>query len=214
MKKTRIVLVSCSVILLCLCIIAGMSYALFTDSASAINHLKAGKLDVTLQRTNLSYSVINEEGVFETVKDDKTVVDFTDATGENAFGLDSTTTLIAPGSYFDSEMTITNNGNVAFNYTVKIVLKDGTDEVFAKQLKVITTDAEGNVAAEKMLSDYANGVVISNGNIGVSTTGDPLSETFKVYVEFVDITANKDNNNAMDKNVFFDIVVEATQVTA
>ena len=64
MKTKRILLVSCSIILLCLMIITGLTYALFTDQFSVGNHLEAGRLNVTLERTHLEYSVLDEFGAF------------------------------------------------------------------------------------------------------------------------------------------------------
>ena len=108
MKKKRVLLVSCSVILLCMSIIVGMTYALFTDSVSVKNHLKAGNLDITLTRTNLEYSVLNEDGELAVteVTDD---YNFTDSTNENVFGIDAKDIRIVPGSYFDADMEIANN---------------------------------------------------------------------------------------------------------
>ena len=46
MRRKRALLISCSVILLCVSIIVGMTYALFTDSVSVNTHLQAGNLDI------------------------------------------------------------------------------------------------------------------------------------------------------------------------
>ena len=53
MNKRRAMLVSCAVILLCMAIIGGMTFALFTDRATISNHLQAGDLQITLKRTEL-----------------------------------------------------------------------------------------------------------------------------------------------------------------
>ena len=49
-SRKRTLLVSCAVILLCMTVIIGMTWALFTDTHTVKNHLKAGDLDITLER--------------------------------------------------------------------------------------------------------------------------------------------------------------------
>lgn len=218
MKKKRVLLVSCAVIMLCVCVIAGMSYALFTDSVSVKNHLKAGNLDVTLTRTNLEYCVLDEVGELDvtTVEED---YDFTGRTDENVFGIDSSDIRIVPGSYFDAEMQIANAGNTAFNYRISIRLVQ--DSALAEQLKVIVTDCEGNEQTA-MLTDLASGMEIDTGKMKV---GDE-PQTFHVRVEFLnDSDYNRElpeetpiedymhNNEAQSKLAVFDLVVTATQAT-
>ena len=64
-NKIKILFISYAVILLCTCFIVTGTYALFTDSAKVTNHLKAGNLDIRLERVNLEYQVLNEEGYLE-----------------------------------------------------------------------------------------------------------------------------------------------------
>ena len=52
-KRNRILLVSCAVILLCVSIIAGMTYALFSEAVTVKNHLQAADLDISLNRVYL-----------------------------------------------------------------------------------------------------------------------------------------------------------------
>lgn len=220
-KKKKVLLVSCTVIMLCICIIAGMSYALFTDSVSVGNHLQAGNLKVTLKRTNLEYAVLNDEGILETTTVEGEL-DLTDYTDENVFGLDSDDMLIAPGSYFDAELEIANTGNTAFNYSVSVKL-NGTATELAKQLKVTVYDANGTAIGEPaMLSDLASGLSISAGIMKV--TDD--AQKFRVRVEFVNDndynTALEnsteddlmDNDLAQSGSAAFDLVVTAEQTTA
>lgn len=219
MKKKRVLLISCSVILLCICIIAGMSYALFSDAVSVKNHLKAGNLDVTLTRTNLEYSVLNSVGelAVTTVSED---LELTSSSAENAFGINSTDLRIVPGSYFDADLKITNGGNTAFTYSVTVKML-GTENDLAKQLKVIVTHPDGNTT-EKMLSELSNGLSVTTGKMKV---GD-REQSFSVRVEFVNDTDYNgalpagaspedqiDNNAAQSKTAIFDIVVTAVQAT-
>lgn len=216
MKKKRVLLVSCSVILLCVCIIAGMSYALFTDSVSVGNHLKAGNLNVTLTRTKLEYSVLNTDGELEVTTEDDDL-DFTTSSTNNVFGIDSRDIRIVPGSYFDAELAIANGGNTAFTYSVSIRLL-GESTALAEQLKVIVTHPDGTTS-EKKLSELANGLSIDTGKMKV---GDE-EQQFSVRVEFIDdVEYNVDrpadermnNDEAQDDAAVFDLVVTAVQATA
>ena len=69
-NKKRILIISFSAIILCLCIFVGASYSLFTDSERVTTHLKSGDLDITLERVNLEYTVLNDEGYLE-IKEDQ-----------------------------------------------------------------------------------------------------------------------------------------------
>ncbi len=219
MKKKRALLVSCSVILLCMSLIVGMTYALFTDSVSVGNHLKAGNLDVTLTRTNLEYSVLNKDGEFETETVTATE-DFSKITGENVFGIDSKDIQIVPGSYFDAEMQIAHgeNSNVAFNYSVTVSLISSANDL-TDQLQVTITHSDGTKTVKK-LSELASGLSISAGKM----KSGAAPETFSIRVDFIDdVEYNKDlaageaamsNNKAQGQTAVFDLVVTATQATA
>lgn len=215
MKKKRVLLISCSVIMLCICIIAGMSYALFTDSVSVGNHLQAGNLNVTLTRTNLEYSVFNAEGelAVTTVAED---LDLTTSNANNVFGIDSTDIRIVPGSYFDADLEIKNAGNTAFNYSISIKLLGNSTDL-AEQLKVTVTHPNGTTT-EKMLSELAGGLSIDTGKMKVGDT----AQSFSVRVEFVNdsdynvnlpVEDRLNNNAAQNDSAVFDLVVTAVQAT-
>ena len=153
-KRKRALLIACSTILLCLALIVGGTYALFTDSAKVTNHLRAGFMDVTLIRTNYTHKVLDLQTGYLTDRvatGDELNVDFSGVTNENLFGLtmedDAATAyddrdLMVPGVSYRSEMKLTNNGTVAFNYTINIVYNETdangneSDSKFAEQLYV------------------------------------------------------------------------------
>lgn len=216
-RKKRVLLISCSVILLCMTIIVGMTYSLFTDRVSIKNHLHAGRLDVALVRTDLEYSVLDADGYLKTVKVERDV-DFSEGNDENVFGIDAKDLKIVPGSYFDADMEIRNNGNVAFEYNVGIKLL-GDPNALAEQLRVTVTHPDGSTT-EKMLSEMAGGIVIATG----SMSGSDARQEFGVKVEFVDdIIYNQsvsdtdplmDNDEAQGKSAVFDLIVTAIQATS
>ena len=215
-KKTSI-LMSVSLILICISIIAGTTWTLFTDTQEVNNHLQAGDLDITLTRTGLTKTTLNDRGYLVTLAKDETPKDFSQATSENIFDLAKkdgiVTELIVPGSKFVAEMEIENQSDVAFGYWIEITCKDQTKGAdLAKQLKVtVRTDADQSEFVGK-------GLVVrgeNNGYIEELAIGE--TGTFTVTVEFLDSAINdnqiEDNNLAKGDELKFDLVVHAVQVT-
>lgn len=204
MNKKRILITSCSVVLLCICAIIGTVYALFSDTVSVKNHLQAGTLDVTLERTELKYTLLNQNGQLETIED-LTPIDFTSPNNENVFGIDDSDVNIVPGSYFEAKMKLKNTGNVAFDCNVIIKL-DGSSNALAEQLRVTVT-RQGQEPIVKSLSALNdNGYSIAIGEMGANAS----DEVFTVRVEFITFDSN---NDAQDLSASFDLVVEAIQAT-
>lgn len=203
----RILLISCTVILVCVSVIVGMTYALFTDSVTVQNHLKAGKLDVSLVRTNLKYSVLNEDGQLEEVELSGTdnEVDFTESTPENVFGLDGTNKKIVPGSFFEAKMKLENNGNVAFAYEVKLHFSDSANAL-SDQLQVTVTHPDGHTTT-KTLSELSSAMTIAEGEM----TASDDAQGFVVKISFPDLP---NQNAAQNLTTAFDLSVSATQSTA
>ena len=206
-NKIKILFISYAVILLCTCFIATGTYALFTDSAKVTNHLKAGNLDIKLERVNLEYQVLNEEGYLEKyLNQDR--VNFTGLVGKNIFGLDSKNILVVPGSYFEAKLEIKNNGNVAFEYRCEIILNQAVNEL-SKQVVVTITDSN-NAVSIMNLSDISNGYTFKLGEMN----NNVLTDSFTIRLEFLDDAKNNvevDNNLAKNQELSFDLVVEAVQ---
>jgi len=213
-KKFRVLLMACMSMLLCVSAIAMGTYALFTDKVTIDNHLKAGTMNVTLKRTNLEWNCLNGNGYLETDSSDE-IVDFTNKTSRNIFDLNDET-LITPMCYYEATMELSNLSDVAYGYWIDVVLSDDTPSELAKQLKVeITTYDEEN-------NEVVSGKFVSEG-LSVGSKTEPIDEvpataetqTFKVKITFVngDENNNIDNNVAMNKEVKFDIIVNAIQLT-
>ena len=233
MNRKRVLLLSASMILLCMCVIVGATYALFTDSVTVKNHLMAGNLDLKFERTNLEFTVLNNDGLMvkHVYRDD---VDFTeiDTSNGNIFGITNDDKIV-PGSYVkadlkishdrDGDVDITNgNGdsNVAFNYQVYISLTGGNDTDLADQLYVTVTDKNGNVVnniENVVLSDNMFNVASSDYICVLQRNNVILSQAdeFTVKVEFKNVLDNGATNNlAQNEKVSFDLIVEAQQSTA
>lgn len=204
MKRKRVLILSCATILLCMSIVVGMTYALFTDTVSVKNHLQAGNLDVSLKRTSLSYATLDENGVLTTVTND-TAYDFTETTEKNIFGLESEKVKIVPGSFFEATLQLDRHDSVAFHYSVAITQLEGSSDL-AEQINVTITKNDGTTVTKK-LSEMAGGETISMG----SMDGTDTTESFVVRVEFKD---DANNNAAKLQTVTFDLIVKAEQATA
>ena len=210
-NRKRALLVSASVILLCMTIIVGMTWALFTDTQTVSNHLQAGDLSITLKRTELTKTTLNAQGKLVTSAADTTVVNFSNPTDENVFGT-VTGEKIVPGTKYVAKMQVENHSDVAFGYWVEIVCTDKTNGAdLAKQLKVTVntgTDASASVNDGLTVGSSSNYV----GELIIGATAE-----FTVTVEFLDSFVaenNIDHNDlAQGENLSFDLVVHAVQAT-
>ena len=210
-SRTRTLLVSSVVILLAMIIVVGVTWALFTDTQNVSNHLQAGDLSITLTRSELKKTTLNTEGYLVELPTDTTVVNFSNPTDANVFGIGENEKIV-PGSKFVAKMDIANNSDVAFDYWIEIVCKDKTaGENLAKQLKVTVntgSDASGFVN---------DGLIVKGENGYVGTLGIGDASTFTVTVDFLDsfVAENgiESNEFAKGENLSFDLVVHAVQAT-
>lgn len=215
-------MISFIVIAVCSFMIVGGTYALFTDKIEMNTHIYAGELNVTLERTKLTQNLLTGKGYLdeEVVMDEArgdAPTNFTDPTTENVFGLNSDTIKFVPQAWAQADMRITNGSDVAFGYWLTIVFDDAADLQFADQLKVTIT-AENGKTVSKYLSE---GLALGSETdfIDVAEIGD--KQTFTVKVEFIDdLIFDEDdtdkfvNNDAMNQDLEFDLVLYAVQVVA
>ena len=203
-NRKRALMVSGAIILLCMTIIVGVTFSLFTDSETVRNHLKAGDLEATLTRTYLEYNTLDEVGRLEVQKVEGEF-DFSNASTNNVFGVDSSNLLLIPGSYFKADMKIANTGNVAFTYNIGIQLI-GKSNALAEQLQVTVAHPDGTTTT-KMLSELTQGITIDSGEL----LKGGAAQNFTVEIRFVD--KSTENNAAQDQLAEFDLVVTAVQST-
>lgn len=211
-NRKRALIVSGAVILLCMTIIAGTTWALFTDTQTVSNHLQAGDLKITLARTELTKRTLNSVGKLVTSAPDTTRLDFSNPTDENVFGIVDDEKIV-PGTKYVAKMEISNKSDVAFGYWVEIKCTDATaGEHLAKQLKVTVntgTDATAFVN-DGLIVKGAN-----DGYVGELLIGE--SAEFTVTVEFLDsdVAENniESNNLAKGENLSFDLIIHAVQAT-
>lgn len=199
--KFKVLLIACVMILLCAIMIVGGTYALWSDSASVHNHLIAGKLDLTLERTSLKKTYLDNASGYMVTSTSNTPVDFSGSTTENVFGI-GTNEKVVPTSEYEATLKITNNGDVAFSYDIIITLTTQSNAL-ANQLKVYVDGAE-----KGMLSQYING---GQAIIATQAMTKQQTKTFTVKIEF--INDNSINNAAQSQEVQFDMLVNAVQLT-
>lgn len=210
-SRTRTLLVSSVVILLAMVVVVGVTWALFTDTQNVSNHLQAGDLSITLTRTELTKTTLNADGYLVELPTDTTVVNFSNPTDANVFGIGETEKIV-PGSKFVAKMDIANNSDVAFGYWIEIVCTDKASGAnLAKQLKVtVNTGSDTSAFVNDGLT-----VKGENGYVGELGIGDTAA--FTVTVEFLDsfVAENGIENNDLAKgeNLAFDLVVHAVQAT-
>ncbi|MBR2474421.1 MAG: SipW-dependent-type signal peptide-containing protein [Clostridia bacterium] len=222
-NRKRALLVSASVILLCLTVIVGMTWALFTDTVTVENHLKAGDLNITLERTKLETYSIDATTGYLASKTDNNVVNFSDPTGKNVFDLTANSKIV-PCSYYTATMRISNNiaavtenkqnSDVAYDYWIEVKLK--VDGLTAQEIEALKLDEqlEITVSSEKLTTPMtawlSNGLTVgsSSAPLGTLTLGD--SDDFTVKMEFV---SGASNNDAKTQNLTFDLIVHAVQRT-
>ena len=197
-KRKRILLISGAVILLCLTIIIGMSYALFSDTERVTNHLQAGNLNITLERTKLVSRYLTDQGFLDT-KSNNTLKDFTDNKNENVFDI-TDSTLIVPGCEYIADLRITNNSKTAFSYWVEVVYKGEKDVDLASQIEVTI------IRDNKVIGTLDKG--LTSATINILAVGE--YDDFTVGIKFKDLATN---NSAMDDSLDFDLVVHAIQET-
>lgn len=231
-NRMRSLLISGAVVILALSIVVGMTWALFTDTITIEHHLKSGDLDITLMRTKLTTTYLdNADGYLKDVTS-TTPVNFSSTGtgyGENVFDL-TDDTLVVPGSKYVAEMQITNNSDVAFRYWVEVVYKivdaDGnvianpTEDINAhlgNQVRVIVATTNGTETAK--LKDSITKWSETNF-VGILEKKDAaeqnhFTEKFTVSIEFLDdyvyTDLGIDNDDAKDLQVKFDLVVHAVQ---
>lgn len=205
-SKVRTLLVACVMIMLCAATIVGGTYALWTENVEVNNHLSAGKLDVELNRTYLKTHALGQNGRMA-----DTTYDRPAAANENYFGIGEGHKIV-PTATYEARLELSNIGDVAVDYVIKITVDSQSAAELAKQVKVyIGTGEASEVTYDngKMLATDAEGTV-SFAEIEVAEgflNANAKTEVW-VKIEFVDAS---NNNVAQEKEASFDLLVEATQ---
>lgn len=209
-----VIVVGIATLLLSVVLLVVGTFALFTGKVETKNHLEAGSLEISLYREKLTTYNLKSDGTMDTEGQiDSVRKDFTNATVESVFGLDTNkNVLVAPTSKFIADMTVENHGSVAFSYWVELQLTSEVN-ILAEQLKVTVKSTDGTELGSATLKD---GLTVG-GASGIEVVKVSASATFTVEVEFTNIvnpTTESDNNYAKTQVVTFDLIVHATQAVS
>ena len=225
--KKKILLSSIVTIALCLCMIAGSTFALFTDETDAMNvSVNSGDVEITAKLSGLElYSIVDADAntpnaerldVFgseyyfvEAYRGDNVTTFLNGGTAELTNN-DSTLTLtnITPGDKVSFDIKGQNSSNV--NTNVRFVINLGTtnpaDLELADMLEITVTSGNGTV------NGYldANGVYTSDWlYVPQNLNNEPadIAEYFTVTVRFLPEADSEYEN----RSYAFNIVLQAVQ---
>lgn len=205
-KKGRMTLLSVLVICLSLVLVAGGTYALFSDQVTVNNHLSAGELRVGLERVGYQECVVGDDGLLVESEKDTQVIDLV----QNSDPLFDVVDAV-PLSWYEAELRVSNLGDVAFDYGVRVLWNaDGTASAEEQELasQIAVTVLAGHESLAQFTLDASAGKDVAIGSVAV---GADTAQTFTVRAEFLD---TDDNNSVMNTDLTFDIQVYAVQKTA
>lgn len=214
-RRRKTLLLSILTLCICTALVVGGTFALFTDKVTVNNHLQAGNLTVGLYRTAYTENALDSNGylvktvvqaqddvLIDDENNDESDMDLTDEETEWLFSINNA----VPQSYYEADIDVVNEGSVAFDYGMRIVMTSGEETALADQIEITVTYGDEQVKTF-VLSEYAANDV----NLGILTTGE--SGRFTVNATFVDYGSAPDNANnaAQNQTVEFYVQVYATQ---
>ncbi len=207
MERRKTLLLSMLTLCISTALVVGGTFALFTDNVTVNNHLQAGNLTVGLYRTAYTENALDDNGYLEktVVQAQDDVIDSNDLNLENELWLFDIDNAV-PQSYYEADIDVVNEGSVAFDYGMRIVLTNGSDTALVDQIEITVTYGDEQTKSF-ILSEYATNDV----GLGILTTEQ--SGRFTVNAEFIDHgnALNNANNAAQNQTVEFYVQVYATQ---
>ena len=182
--KNKIIVSSILTIALCLSMIAGSTFALFTSEDSVNIAVTSGKIEVVATSTDLEMGSTFGEHLgnakLDVVNNIQTVI----------------ISNFAPGDYVTFDINVENKSNVAINYRTVLSVTEETDTALFEALEVYvgdqTTAYNGNAYKSKWTSLVASAPI----------------EKVTVKVLFPDA---EDNNDFMGKSCTITYIIEAVQ---
>ena len=199
--KRRILLSSIAIIMLCLCVIGGSTFALFTHSTDVNVSVVAGKVEVkaAIDDDSLEGTSI---GVAAT-KDANGVVHFANGGTATLNGENLVLNKITPGDFVNVTVSGTNTSNVAIRY--RYVVKLVNDSVLASALTVKVDGVKCVLSADKEY--YASEWIL----LPTKTTEDIGSVEISVGLDAAVGNADSDGNSYHGQTVNVSVVLEAIQ---
>ena len=215
--KKKVLLSSIATIALCLCLIAGSTFALFTDSETFDISVTSGDLEISAKaEINSVYSALGTTGAAEDeflidenkknyIHDPQTLVNgkylFANG-GEAAFdGANLEISRITPGDRVDVDIVVDNTSNIAIVYRYKIVANDAG----LAEAMVVTVDGNSYEGLASWTSEWFT------AEAGEAIATKTISVELPVYVQD---DYQSDIAAGVEKTVTYTITVEAVQGNA
>lgn len=152
--KKKVLVSSAMTIALCLSLIAGSTFALFTSQSQVNVAVTSGKVDVVasvdgeISYTSSLGTVLSQSGA--TLAEDSNTI---------------TISNMVPGDTATFYIKITNNSTVSVNYRTRFIKQNGADSELLKALKIYVEDVTEDVPSAAMLSEDDNSVVTPSGTL-------------------------------------------------
>ena len=201
--KKKVILSSVLSIVLCLSLICGATFALFTDTETVNIAVTSGKVDVNasielvaIRSRTMEWKEVTDSGTFETAG--------TATLNGNTLNLIN----IVPGDEAVCKITVTSDSNVDILY--RTVLKSVNDTGLFEALKVSIGDDTNYDAESTTYKGY-------DGNEIGTTWKKLIADTTDVVTQYVKITfpyTGEDQNQYQDKTTGIAFTVEAVQGNA
>ncbi len=211
-NKFKKLIVSSSMMVAALTALAGATYALFSDTVTANNHIEAGTLKVGFKRTSKVLDYYSQEEVKRVQDVDSTIVDLREDANKQ-FAISG----FVPTTSLTMDYEISNLGNTIFDCGFRLVFDDTKWEAYEgstkqgellKQLDLTITSDSQTLYDADMYSYYEG--TTKDFDLGYLKSGNDV-KTFSVKIEFRD--DDNINNDVMGFAVDFDIQAYATQKT-
>ena len=193
-NQLKKILISVIAICLSLSAVVVASKALFTGEKETGTHIVTGNLNFEFKRTNLTGEVINDKGYLDDFTDpeDKDLKE----TGANAFDIDK----MVPGATYKGTFYLKNIGTTAFDANISFTNLVKDNDYLLNQIKIAFE--YNNVVSNYSLSQFDD----ISLDLGVLECNDEIE--FDLTISLPSDTTNE----AQNKNVNFDLRLEATQV--
>lgn len=155
--KKKVLLSSIATIALCLCLIAGSTFALFTSKSNVNIAVTAGEVDMVAGiaitklesvKGDVNGTIVDENG--NTYSYEEVSPNFTNGGTAEVVGSVLTLDKITPGDKVTFEISGTNNSNVAIQYRYVIECLSGDDLMKGLELTI------NNVAIDKYMESYTS----------------------------------------------------------
>ena len=215
--KKKVLLTSILTIALCLSIIAGSTYALFTDKTQFSIAVTAGDIEIeAYAKINAVYSAKASDSDYDEFLIDEKGHTYTHERQENGYFLNGgTATLdgnnlsivrITPGDRVDVDINVTNKSDVAFVYRYKII----ASETNLATGMVVTVDSIAYESLASWTSEWYTAIEAPNGT--------PATVPVKTISIELPVYAGNEYQSEYTENdkqsVEYTIIVEAVQSNA